>query len=283
MAVSWHEELDSTNDECRRQAERGAPDGTVVAAIRQTAGRGQHGRNWSSLAGNLHVSFLLRPAPSPARAPEIGFAAALAVAETVEHFLPPAVPARLKWPNDVLVADGKIAGILLERSAGADGGSWLVLGIGINLAAAPPDVAYPARALAEFVPAPRPAEALAVLEPSLRGWLARREREGFLPLADAWQARGPSRGERLSVRMGDRLLAGAFAGLGPAGELLLATPEGTERVIAGEVLAAAPAEREPQQPDPPFRPPLPKEIGGPPGPEPTRYGDWQFKGRVTDF
>ncbi len=259
-------------------AEHGAPHGTVVAAIRQTGGRGRQGRRWDSLAGNLHASFVLRPAPPAARAPELGFAAALGVAETLERYLPESVRPGLKWPNDVLVAGGKIAGILVERSAEPGGTSWVVLGIGVNLAAAPTDLPYPAQALAAFVAAPTPADVLSLLAADLERWLVRWEREGFAPIAAAWSARGPSLGERLCVQIGAEFVEGTNAGLGPGGELLLDTPEGRRTIIVGEVLNAGNVGA-PQR----ALPKLPTEIGGPPGPEPTRYGDWQFKGRVTDF
>ncbi|MGH7118563.1 MAG: biotin--[acetyl-CoA-carboxylase] ligase [Acetobacteraceae bacterium] len=267
ISIIWHDEIDSTNDEAHRLAEGGAADGTIVAALRQTAGKGRQGRRWTSLPGNLNASFLLRPAPAPREAPKLGFAAALAVADTLAHFLHPSLRPRLKWPNDVLLAQGKIAGILVESA-----GDWVVIGIGINLAGAPYDTPYPAEALATFGSPPTPAEALLSLESSLKGWLARLERDGFEAIAAAWLALGPAPDQELVIRTGAETISGRFVGLGPDGELFLETPGGTRKIASGETLnpaATAPA--------------LPKEISGPPGPEPTRYGDWQFKGRVTDF
>ena len=109
------ETVDSTNAEALRRAEAGAPDGTFVWARRQEAGRGRQAKPWSSPAGNLYTSLLLRPACAPARAAELSFVAAVAVADTVADLLGPAGPAvSCKWPNDVLVDGAKISGILLE-------------------------------------------------------------------------------------------------------------------------------------------------------------------------
>ncbi|MGH7049958.1 MAG: biotin--[acetyl-CoA-carboxylase] ligase [Acetobacteraceae bacterium] len=267
MSIAWHDTIDSTNEELNRLAGRGAPHASVVAAHNQTAGRGRHGRSWTSLPGNLNASFLVRPAPLPRETPRLGFAAALAVAETVGRYLPDTVRPRLKWPNDVLLGGGKIAGILLERSD-----DWVVIGIGVNLAEKPSDLAYPAAALASFVSPPAPADFLPGLVASLEGWLGRLERDGFEPIFTAWSAFGPVPGEALSVRIGEDIVCGRFAGLGPEGALRLETASGLRTIHSGEVLDPAPLAPEP-----------PKEIGGPPGPEPTRYGDWQYKGRVSDF
>lgn len=267
MSIVWLDSVDSTNAELNRLAERDAPGGSVLAALRQTAGRGRHGRTWRSLPGNLNASFLVRPAPPPRETPALGFAAGLAVAETLAGYLPPSLRPRLKWPNDVLLAGGKIAGILLDR--GAD---WVVIGIGVNLAEAPPDLPYPAEALASFAVSPAPAAFLPGLVASLERWLARLEREGFSPISSAWLELGPTPDETLSVRIGEETISGRFAGLGPEGALRLETSSGMRAIHSGEVLDPAPQACE-----------LPKEIGGPPGPEPTRYGDWQYKGRVTDF
>ena len=107
----------STNDEAARLAEAGAAEGTVVWAREQTGGRGRRGRIWASPVGNLYTSTIVRPQCPAARAAELGFVSALAVADIV----PAGRDVRVKWPNDVLVDGGKIAGILPESSIGADG------------------------------------------------------------------------------------------------------------------------------------------------------------------
>ena len=131
----------STNDAALRLAEGGASEGTFVWAREQTGGRGRRGRSWVSPPGNLYCSTVLRPECPASRAAELGFVAALAVADIV----PAERRIRLKWPNDVLVDGGKIAGILLESSIGQDGlVEHVVAGIGVNVGFAPqiPDMRY---------------------------------------------------------------------------------------------------------------------------------------------
>ena len=125
----------STNDNAKQLAEAGAPEGTLIWAREQTHGRGRQGRHWSSPPGNLYASLILRPSIAVDQAPQFSFVAAVAMADTLASLLPaPATQVCHKWPNDVLVAGRKIAGILLESSVG-DGGvlEWLVVGVGVNV------------------------------------------------------------------------------------------------------------------------------------------------------
>ena len=126
------EETDSTNDLAARAGQDGVPEGLVIFAESQRAGRGRLGRKWvSPPRRNLLCSVLLRPEAVPVeRWPELTFCAALAVAETAERFT--GLPARIKWPNDVLLAGRKVAGILLECHHGQAPG-FVVVGIGLNV------------------------------------------------------------------------------------------------------------------------------------------------------
>ena len=117
-------ETSSTNDEAKRAAEAGEDEGLVVWALKQTAGRGRHGRLWESPEGNIYCSVLLRPDCDARHAGHYSFVAALALADTVHEFLPNAA-VTLKWPNDVLVDGKKISGILLESPAAARLIGWL--------------------------------------------------------------------------------------------------------------------------------------------------------------
>ena len=134
------EETDSTNDLARRGGEDGLAEGLVIFAETQRAGRGTQGRRWMSPPHQgLWFSVLLRPVAVPVeRWPELTFCAALAVAETAE--IVTAQTARIKWPNDVMLADRKVAGILLEchhrRAPG-----FVVVGIGLNVLQRPEDFA----------------------------------------------------------------------------------------------------------------------------------------------
>jgi BirA family biotin operon repressor/biotin-[acetyl-CoA-carboxylase] ligase len=232
FAVQHHAELASTMDEARTQARDGAPDGTVVVARRQTRGRGRLGRDWASPEGNLYASILLRPGLPPARLSELGFIAALAVADTVDAMLP-GRRARLKWPNDVLVDGGKIAGILVEVIED----NAAVIGIGLNIAQAPQATPYPVTCLCDAGAATASCEAaLAQLLVALEQLLAQWMTDGFAWSRAAWLARGPALGEPVRMRIGTRIDTGQFAGLDADGALLLAENGAMRRVVAGDVI-----------------------------------------------
>nr|WP_282599959.1 biotin--[acetyl-CoA-carboxylase] ligase [Patulibacter sp. SYSU D01012] len=231
------QEVGSTNDEARRLAVDGAPHGTLVTADRQTAGRGRQGRAWVAPAGQtLTASVVLRGLPHPELLP---LAVAVAVAATVgDH-------ARIKWPNDVVLAGDddaprKVAGILCE---GRPAAGWAVAGIGLNvaldLADVPDDVA--ARAATMGRRADELEAVLAVLLEQLRGALALQP----APLLEAWSARDVLRGRdvRWTAADGTPLGRGTADGVDAQGRLRVRAAEGgVQHLDAGEVhLGAAPA------------------------------------------
>ena len=232
----------STSDEAKALAQAGAPDGSVVWAREQSAGRGRYTRQWLSPPGNLYLSAVLRPAIPPARTAELGFVAALAVAETVDAFQTSAPPARLKWPNDVLVDGRKIAGILLEGQVTDTRLAWVIAGIGINVRGAPEGINVrgapenPATSLAACGAGDLAArQVLETLLARLGAWLEIWPHSGFAPVREAWMARAARLGDPVTVRIGAEPLAGRFIGIDPDGALLLETPQGTRRITAGEV------------------------------------------------
>jgi BirA family biotin operon repressor/biotin-[acetyl-CoA-carboxylase] ligase len=223
----------STNDEAGRLAEAGAAEGTFVWAREQTGGRGRRGRSWASPPGNLYCSTILRPRCPAARAAELGFVAALAVADLV----PAGRAVRVKWPNDVLVDSGKVAGILPESSVGQDGHvEHVVLGVGLNVTFAPslPEMRYPGAMLGGTVEA-----AVEGLTSGLARWLAEWRRRGFEAIRAGWLDRAGPLGAEVDVRLGDELVRGAFAGMDREGALLLETPAGPRRIVSGELLGRA--------------------------------------------
>ena len=232
------DEAGSTNDEARERAARGAPEGTVVWARVQRAGRGRRGRSWVSPPGNLYFSVIIRPACEARSVAQLSFVAALAVLDLVDGSLPGR--ARCKWPNDVLVDGGKVAGILLESALGPGGRvDWVVLGIGVNLACHPSiEGPIPSTSLADAGAVTlAPEEALF----SVLAALARRRREwetqGFAAVRSAWLARAHRLGGPVRVANGGRRLSGIFEGLDEGGALVLAQPGGERlSIAAGDVL-----------------------------------------------
>ena len=231
MFVIQHlERIGSTNDEARRQALMGAAHGTVVHADEQTAGRGRRERAWYSPPGNLYMSVLLRLDAAASRLPELSFVTAVAVADTVDALLPRQTRATLKWPNDVLVNGGKIAGILLENADSA-----VIVGVGLNVLFAPHNVAYKTTTLAASGGIATVDGARDLLLEKLGAHLATWQAQGFPPIRDAWMARGHPIGTPLRAAIGNHPIEGAFAGLDDDGALLLDTDDGRKRIVAGDV------------------------------------------------
>jgi BirA family biotin operon repressor/biotin-[acetyl-CoA-carboxylase] ligase len=222
--VERHQALGSTNDLARSRAEAGEPEGLVVQADEQTAGRGRRGRIWQSPVGNLYTSALLRPPVRPAEAAQLSFVAALAVSDAVSAALPPGAPVvTCKWPNDVLVGGEKIAGILLESRSKPDGlVDWVIIGTGINVALLPPNAGQPATALTVHGAAGDIGGVLTLYAEALGRWY------------QAWRSDGI--GRRIRVRLPDREMHGVFAALDESGTLMLRTDDGaTVPVAAGDV------------------------------------------------
>ncbi len=196
----------------------------------QTSGRGRLGRAWTSPVGNLYLSVLLRPG-TLCWPGHWSILAAVTLAETVAGFLPDSALVRLKWPNDVLLGGGKLAGILLE--AGAEPFPWLVIGFGVNLRVAPDELGRLTAALGPDAPAPD-IVARALLA-RLGAWRLRYQREGFAPIRSAWLERAHAPGEAVAATVGGRRIAGTFVGLAETGALLLETDSGRMTVSSGEL------------------------------------------------
>jgi len=227
----------STMDVARDHARGGYAGPLWILAKRQTEGRGRRGRAWTAPSGNLNATLLLRPTQPPAQAALLSFAAALAVADLVGAVAPQA-EIGLKWPNDVLVEGGKVSGILLESEGQGARLSWLSIGIGVNLVAAPPadpDAAHPPTALADHADPPSPEKALTTLAAAFARRRARFDAEGFAPLRDAWLARAARLGETVEARLPSETIRGTFADLDADGALVLHTPAGQRRIAAADV------------------------------------------------
>jgi BirA family biotin operon repressor/biotin-[acetyl-CoA-carboxylase] ligase len=128
--IHYFPEIGSTMDAARELAKKGAEEGTIVIAEAQTRGRGRLSREWLSPEGGIYFTLILRPRISPAYAPRINLMASVAVAATIRKLF--GLKAELKWPNDVLIADRKVCGILAEMDAEMDVVNFVNVGIGIN-------------------------------------------------------------------------------------------------------------------------------------------------------
>jgi BirA family transcriptional regulator, biotin operon repressor / biotin---[acetyl-CoA-carboxylase] ligase len=233
-------EIGSTNSHARRLAEQGARQGELVIADSQTDGRGRLGRYWVSPPNvNLYISFILRPKLPPARAPQITLMAAVALAETLQSFLP--VPPSIKWPNDITVNGKKLAGILTEVNCGTESVEFVILGIGLN-------VNYPVDLMPEEIRQRATSvlverqnkvsreDLLWRLIQDLDRCYGELEANGFAPLAPRWEAYFGWRGQRVRVELLDQVAFGIARGIDHDGALLLEDDHGRlQRVIAGDV------------------------------------------------
>ncbi len=216
----------STNTEA---ALRG-PGPLWVVAAEQTGGRGRRARPWASPRGNLYASLVI---PAPALPALHSFAAALALHDALAKVTGLPAALALKWPNDVLMNGGKVAGILLEG-----GPSHLVIGFGVNLIAAPPapDAAFPpVSVLGETGLRPTPDAMLDALAPALAAWDARLTASGFAPLREAWLARAARIGQPIRARTMREDLHGIFRGIDATGALILGTTAGDLAIPAADV------------------------------------------------
>lgn len=234
-----HTRIASTSDEAKSLAAAGAAEGTLVWAREQKKGRGRQGHAWVSPPGNLYASLILRPDVPVQVAAQLSFLAALAVGDACLELARDAAIG-FKWPNDVLLAGRKLAGILLESETKPDGRlAWLVLGIGINLATYPVNAAYPATALGATGADVAPERMLSALGRHFLSWHERwQQGRGFAAVREAWLARAQRLGQEIRVRLPRAELAGVFAGLDQDGALLLETPSGARRIDAGDVFPA---------------------------------------------
>jgi BirA family biotin operon repressor/biotin-[acetyl-CoA-carboxylase] ligase len=232
--VLWYADVSSTNDLASRLAERGAPEGSVVAANAQHAGRGRYGRTWASPPdAGLYVSTVLRPASHIASL--VTIAAGVAVAEAIQTAT--GLVTRVKWPNDVFVDERKLAGVLAEGAVGTN--RYVILGIGINVmpAAYPPDVA--ARATSLEGELGRGVDRGLLLAEVL-GSLAERYRQlqtGYAAaVTNAWRARAAQTfGRAVQWESGDATFEGVAENIDETGALIVRTRTGIERVISGIV------------------------------------------------
>lgn len=234
------EDVDSTNAEARRRADTGQTGPLWIVARRQGEGRGRRGREWVSDIGNLYATLLTTTRKTPAEAAQITFVAALAVADLVCTFVP-APLVTIKWPNDVMIETDKAAGILVESGAHDKGGLWLAVGIGVNLAHAPPGTERPATAIGghlkgDMRASPTVSEAIDILAHHFAIWMDRWETLGFQPILDAWVARSRGLDEACTARLGHETISGIADGVAPDGALRLKLTDGSVRLIsAGDV------------------------------------------------
>lgn len=230
-------EIDSTNAEAARiMPELAGPE--WICALRQTAARGRRGRAWVAPEGNFAATLAMRPKETPDVVAQRSFVASLALYDAFAKLTGAEAALTLKWPNDVLLNGGKVAGILLE---GLPGGG-LAVGIGVNLIAAPgpgqveEGAVPPVSLLSETGVRVTPERMLDALA---EAWAVREHvfvTYGFGPIREAWLARAARVGETIVARTGTRSVTGIFETVDARGQLVLDTPQGRTAIAAADVL-----------------------------------------------
>ncbi|MCV2880701.1 biotin--[acetyl-CoA-carboxylase] ligase [Actibacterium sp. XHP0104] len=233
------DEIDSTMTEAARRAPS-LTRPTWILALRQTEARGRRGRAWSNPDGNFSATLVMRPNGPPDQAALRSFVASMALYETLAKVVDPA-KLSLKWPNDVLLNGGKVAGILLEASGQGTGTDWLSVGVGINLQTAPRPAEVEARALppvalADHTPAQLPPEGvLFELACAFERWETSFRTYGFDPLRQSWLRHAARLGQPIIARTGNSQVEGIFDTVDIAGNLILTTAQGRQAIAAADV------------------------------------------------
>lgn len=228
-------EVDSTMAEAARQA--GALAGPKwICALRQTAARGRRGRPWVNPEGNFAATLVLKLQEPPERRALRSFVAALALFDALVAVSGRVDGLALKWPNDVLLTGGKVAGILLESL-----GAHLAIGVGVNLVTAPeasevePGAVPPVAVLSALGIEVGPEVFLHVLAEAYARHEATFRTYGFAPIREAWLARAARLGEVVTARMGTREVTGSFETVDAEGRIVLHSARGREAIAAADI------------------------------------------------
>ncbi|MEL6206358.1 MAG: biotin--[acetyl-CoA-carboxylase] ligase [Pseudomonadota bacterium] len=210
---------------------------TWIMAAEQVAARGRRGRAWATPPGNFAATFVMRPEGGPAEAALRSFVAALALHDALVALTGRPEMFALKWPNDVLLNGGKLAGILLESV----GHGALLVGVGVNLIEAPaaedlePGALRPVALAAETGVHVAQADFLDHLAVAFAHWEGQMACYGFAPIRTAWLARAARLGEEITARTGVEEVTGRFEDVDPGGHLVLASAGGRRIIAAAEI------------------------------------------------
>ncbi|MEO1282472.1 MAG: biotin--[acetyl-CoA-carboxylase] ligase [Pseudomonadota bacterium] len=241
-----YDQIGSTNTQAFALQQTGITLPAWVSATHQTDGRGRGANAWQSLPGNLQASYVFSTACDMQHISQLAFVAGLAVRDTVRNLLPDTIESRdlvsLKWPNDILCAGQKLAGILVQTMRNDPGSeSTAVIGVGLNIATTPHGLEQPVTSLRRLLgPAaelPSATQTISELDQNLSGWLLRwRDGQGWRDVRTNWIAQNGLFGHRVSVRNGDTAYSGIMKGLDETGALLIVTDENKQqRVTFGDI------------------------------------------------
>ncbi|MGR3291787.1 MAG: biotin--[acetyl-CoA-carboxylase] ligase [Paracoccaceae bacterium] len=233
-------EIDSTNAEAARIA-RTLSGPEWILGLRQTAGKGRRGRAWSDPTGNFAATYVMRTDGAVDQIALRSFVASLALFDAFVAATGRTECFALKWPNDVLLNGGKLAGILLESVGNGASTAHLAIGIGVNLRLAPDagdveeNALRPVSLLSETGASLTPEDFLGLLAPAYARWELQFTTYGFAPIRTAWLARAARLGEVITARTGTSDITGTFETVDEQGMLVLSTAKGRQAIPAADV------------------------------------------------
>ncbi|MGX9891880.1 biotin--[acetyl-CoA-carboxylase] ligase [Wolbachia endosymbiont of Protocalliphora sialia] len=218
--IYHYKEVSSTNTEALDLINKGISNETVIIADKQTEGRGRTRKSWVSPEGNFYASLIINQETDVSKLTELTFVTAVAVGNTLLSFIADS-NVQYKWPNDVLIDDKKISGILLERKSNSH---WLVIGIGINVNHAPLPGTTCISNYGESVSNIDLLKKLIINFNKLRKqWLF----DGFHAIREMWLTRAFKVNEQITIKLADKLYEGIFADVDKSGKLVLQQKNGS--------------------------------------------------------
>ncbi len=237
--IHYFNEVDSTNNEAKKLAANGCPEGTIVVAESQVGGRGRLARGWFSPPGKgIWLSVVLRPPFSPMDAAKCTLMAAVGVTRAINSVT--GIGCGIKWPNDILWQGRKVVGILTEMSAEMDAINFVVIGMGINVNVNqedfPSEIASVATSLAVAAGCEiSRIKLLTAILSELEAVYVLAKNSGFAPVLEEWKKNSITLGQQVDVYGIDRNFSGQAFDIDADGALLIKTSQGIERVLAGDV------------------------------------------------
>lgn len=220
-----YDQVASTNDIAKSYGRNGQYNIAVLAA-QQTQGRGRSGNDWVSPKGNLYLSFVIPEKIALKDAGQLSFVTAVALFETLSNYTHSAL--QQKWPNDLFLNGKKLSGILLESEAVDGKTEWVVIGTGVNIAAAPEGAAM----LEQKV---KPQELAEAFLSDFKKWLEIWRRDGFAPVRAEWLKNARGLGQQITVRLPNETKTGIFDTIDDSGCLLLKQDNETIKIASGDV------------------------------------------------
>jgi len=235
--IEYFDVINSTMDEAFRLGMAGAEEGTLICAEGQTKGRGRLGRGWTSPKGKgIYISILLRPKLQPLMVSQLTLLCAVAVAEAIERAA--GINMAIKWPNDVLINNKKVVGILTEMNAETDRIKFVIVGIGVNVNAT--NAQLPAHATSLRQEMQKNFSRIEILQEILRRfeyWYLRFQKEGFAPILEQWKDLSVTLGRNVRIADTKQVIDGKAIGIDEDGGLLIKSHSGAiVKKMSGDVI-----------------------------------------------